>query len=262
MSKSWTEEELDRAIKLFDEGYQYHEIAEKLDRTKKSISLKLNRIGLNALNNDKYFKHKIFCLYCGYEFEDLKSKGRKFCSQSCSASYNNIGSQHSSETKQKISNAIYKYLEETLDISKRKTKINCPVCGYKTFNEKYCSRQCCGIARKGAFDYKRNKDISKYRHKCKFKFNVYHYPNEFNLKLLKEHGWYKATNNGNNINGVSRDHKYSVKRGFENNVDPEIISHPANCKLMIHPKNIYKKAKCSITLQQLKKDIKVWDNKY
>jgi hypothetical protein len=83
---------------------------------------------------------------------------------------------------------------------------------------------------------------------CRFNFNVYDYPTCFDLKLLEEYGWYTASNRGNNLDGISRDHSYSVREGFRNNIDPKIISHPANCVLMRQNENSKKKTKCNITI--------------
>ena len=94
-----------------------------------------------------------------------------------------------------------------------------------------------------------------YREQCKFMFNVYHFPSKFNLQLLKEKGWYNSIKNKE---GIARDHKYSVKQGFINNVDPFLISHPANCELMTSRDNSIKHTKCSITLEELKEQIANW----
>ena len=87
-------------------------------------------------------------------------------------------------------------------------------------------------------------------------------PEEFDFELIKRYGWYKAKNHGNNLTGISRDHMVSIKYGFEHNVDPKIISHPANCKLMIHSENVRKYNKCSITLEELLVRIENWNKKY
>lgn len=101
--------------------------------------------------------------------------------------------------------------------------------------------------------------LKRYRQLCEFKFNVYEYPNHFPLDLLKINGWYKAKNNGDNPNGICRDHMISVKYGFINNIDPSIISHPANCKLITHQENVTKNANSSITLSELLERIKNWE---
>jgi len=105
-------------------------------------------------------------------------------------------------------------------------------------------------------------EYQKYYRDCQFKFSLNNYPNEFDFNLIKKYGWYKAKNNGNNLNGISRDHMYSIKEGFENKVDPNLIAHPANCKLLIHNENVSKHKKSSITIEELKKKINKWNLKY
>ena len=50
----------------------------------------------------------------------------------------------------------------------------------------------------------------------------------------------------------------SVKCGFDNNISPEILKHPANCKLMLHRDNNKKKTNNSITYEELLNRIKNW----
>lgn len=101
-----------------------------------------------------------------------------------------------------------------------------------------------------------------YRLQCQFNFNLSDYPNEFDFDLIRKYGWYKAKNHGNNLGGVSRDHMYSIMEGYRNGVDPRIISHPANCRLVRHSENISKLDGSVITLEQLIERIKKWDEKY
>lgn len=106
------------------------------------------------------------------------------------------------------------------------------------------------------------KKYQDYRKLCAFRFSLNDYPNEFDFELIKKFGWYKAKNKGDNPNGISRDHMFSISEGFKQNIDPYLISHPANCKLMQHGENFKKKAKCCITLKELEQRIKEWNNKY
>lgn len=55
---------------------------------------------------------------------------------------------------------------------------------------------------------------------------------------------------------------YSIMEGFRNNIDPHLISHPANCKLLKHEDNVSKHDRCSISLNELKSRIQVWEEKY
>lgn len=52
------------------------------------------------------------------------------------------------------------------------------------------------------------------------------------------------------------DHKYSIIEGFKNNVDPKIIGHIANLEMIPWRENVSKQGECSISLNQLKKNIK------
>jgi hypothetical protein len=51
---------------------------------------------------------------------------------------------------------------------------------------------------------------------------------------------------------------YSINDGWKNNIDPKIISHPANCELMQSRKNIVKNNGSSISLEDLKSRIENW----
>ena len=124
-------------------------------------------------------------------------------------------------------------------------------------NWKFCSISC-----KRKYDRKNLNEYQKYYKECQFNFNLSDYPNEFDFNLIKEYGWYQAKNHGDNLNGVSRDHMISVKFGYENNISPEIIKHPANCQLMQHNENVSKWKSCSITLEELNNRIIEWNFKY
>ena len=97
---------------------------------------------------------------------------------------------------------------------------------------------------------------------CCFNFNVYNYPEEFNLDLIKKFGWYSAKNRGDNFDGVCRDHIYSKNEGFKNKIDYKIISHPANCKIIQNLDNLRKGSKSSITIEQLILNIENFNKKY
>ena len=101
-----------------------------------------------------------------------------------------------------------------------------------------------------------------YRPTCEFKFDVNDFKEEFNFALIEQYGWYSPSNKRNNLNGVSRDHSYSVRDGFINKIATEVIAHPANCKLMKHSDNNFKNYDSSITLDELKDKIKLWNKKH
>ena len=112
--------------------------------------------------------------------------------------------------------------------------------------QKFCSRSC-------ASRY-RNKNCSlltKYKSLTRFRFTLNKFPNEFDFSLIEKHGWYKASNHGNNLTGISRDHRISVMGGFNQRINPLLIAHPVNCKLLIHVENISKNSKSEIILEIL-----------
>ncbi len=95
-----------------------------------------------------------------------------------------------------------------------------------------------------------------YRKACAFTFDVYKLPKIQGYELLKTHK-FQQLNNGNSIH---RDHMVSVAYGFANNIDPKVISHPANCHIMLADDNVKKNSACSITLEQLEERISIWDS--
>lgn len=118
----------------------------------------------------------------------------------------------------------------------------------------------------GVLKIKRKKkfysDKQKYKACASFRFSLNSYSSEFEFELIEKYGWYKAVNNGNNLKGVSRDHIFSVKEGMKQNINPFLLSHPVNCQLMVHTKNMSKGKKCGITVDELIVKIKEWNEKY
>lgn len=192
--------------------------------------------------------HQCSTVFCVEEREKKYPERKKyFCSRSCANS-----KPMSEETKKKISDAL-------LIPPRILTCLNCK----KEFENKR-NRRCCSV--KCSNSYKtihidKNK-LSIYRNKCQFSFNVFDYPQEFDIELIKKYGWYSAKNRKNNLFGVSRDHIVSVKYGFENNIDPQLLAHPANCRLLRHNENVSKGSKCDMSIDELLVRIKKWNEKY
>lgn len=97
-------------------------------------------------------------------------------------------------------------------------------------------------------------DFDKYRMKCQFRFKPKHYPYIDGFDKFKQLGMWSIDNPA----GVARDHKVSIKFGFVNSIDPDIIAHPANCEFIPFRKNSSKGSECSITLEQLLSAIDAW----
>ena len=51
----------------------------------------------------------------------------------------------------------------------------------------------------------------------------------------------------------------SINYGWTHNIPPEIISHPANCEIILQTKNASKSKKSSITVEELIDKINNWN---
>ena len=219
---------------------------------KNKIKQKRNEFINTTLGEFKEFE--VTCCKCKKKFKVIErenkfpSKKKYFCSSFCAHSRTITEFQKQKSREWNKAN------------NQKNPEYNiCKSCGKQTksWRCKFCCKECLKKwKQRNLTEYK------KYRSDCQFRFSLSDYPNEFDFFLIKENGWYKASNHGNNLNGISRDHMYSVFDGFQNNIDPKIISHPANCKLMIHSENSSKHKKSSITLEELLERIKKWDKKY
>jgi len=235
----------------------------------------------------EYLKNPKKCKKCD-NIICFEKKDNEFCNHSCSASFNN--KEHTQESKDNISKSIIKHIEEIgpfgflknehrfiKKINKNKIDVEfsfkCEYCNAEFLSKrkkKYCSKNC--ILNKKINNKKiklqdvelklYNVELKLYRTYCNFKFNLADYKDEFDFSLIEKYGWYSPTNKNNNLNGISRDHMLSVREGFELGINPKIISHPANCKLMIHRDNISKNKKSSITFEELLERIKKFEEKY
>jgi hypothetical protein len=178
-----------------------------------------------------------------------------FCSRSCANSRGPRSEDFKEKVRAKLSGRI---------IVQRRSRI-CEGCRLEfQIDSKHPKQKCCSVecSRKVRYGDIDKESLKYYRRACSFKFNLADYPGEFDFGLVEQYGWYAAKNRGDNLCGVSRDHIISVKYGFENNVDVSIISHPANCRLMVHNSNVSKGKKCGMTLEQLEEKIKWWNEKY
>ena len=227
------------------------------------------------------------CSFCGTDFESSPDR-LKFCGHSCAAKFNN----RSRECKGKKLKCINCSTEhraawnanpldfrctdcKKIIFKKRRTEANKVF--YKNHREelsrirkcRYCQsvleyqnkqKFCSDICRANFIDKKAG--FNKYKDMCKFVFDLKRFPEEFSFDLINKYGFYSPSNKNNNLNGVSKDHMVSVKYGFENKIDPRIISHPANCQLMTQNENTAKSDKCSLTLAELLDRMNQWDERY
>lgn len=223
---------------------------------------------LAKLRTKKVFKIKkeCKCNKCQIVFEkelyehewkkiDRNQGGRVYCTVKCAKSHSSTKNE---TTINKIKESLKKYHQNNVkNINKH---LICKTCLEKFEHTKkvlFCSKKCYSDSRK-----RKGNDLRAYRNECKFKFCLKLFPDEFDFEIIKKYGMYSAKNRGNNLNGVSRDHMVSVKYGFKNNIDPKIIAHPANCKLILQEENFKKRDDCSITIEELLVRIENWNRKY
>ena len=151
MRKRWSNKEIELCKKLISNGLDLDDIGLNLGRSKKSIICKFNKLGIKISDFREYYEEKE-CLECEVLFKSLKSDNQKFCSQPCSASYNNKRRTISEKTKKKISEGVKSYINENglYEILKNKNGWykECPICLKRFYvtnsikNKIYCSRDC------------------------------------------------------------------------------------------------------------------------
>ena len=234
----------EKIIDLREKGFSYIRIIEELGCSKGTVSYNCSKLKNNSdiirnnkdISNLKQTKYKSFVNDINIEkILSLINEGKTVREIISITGYNKY--------------IIYK-VRKQFDIRKNKQIKKDRIC-----------RNCSDIllkSKKIICDKCRMEYYSYYRPSCEFNFNPYDYKDKFDINLLEKYGWYSPSNKNNNLLGVSKDHLYSVKDGFLNVIDPSIIKHPANCKLMLHKDNNSKGYKSIITLDELLDRIKKW----
>lgn len=174
------------------------------------------------------------CINC-----QANTKSPKFCSKSCAATYNNKNRIRSNESKQKTSKKMKKLFKEG--------KIIIP---YQK-----------GITNRGSrWAKKPDNNWIEYQKSARFYTPYYILKQIDNFQLVEKYGWYHPIRNNNPLS-ASRDHLYSVCDGWKQKIPIDIISHPANCKIVSIQENKSKGKKSSITLEELYLRIKNWSSR-
>lgn len=207
----------------------------------------------------------MFCENCNIEHTGLYGSGR-FCSIKCARGFSTKDKRTEINTKvsnklsnRKLSDQHKKNIEQANNFNrKEKTIRNCLECSSNMIcrpsdNRKFCTSKCWVN-----YTEKNKEPFLLYRQRCNFDFKFEDYPYKFDLTLVEQNGWYSPSNKGNNLNGASKDHMVSVRTAFDLGIDPEIIKHPANCKIMLHKQNQSKREKSSITIEELLERIRNW----
>ena len=139
--RRWSEIDAQHAIEMLKNGKSYAEISKDLHRSSKSVKVYLQKHGLTfrSFNPSRETRK---CLYCTSEFVETIHGEKKFCNQSCAASFNN----RIFIKRKKIVRA------------KHIGKVNVGICMNKEcgcdvdYNKKYCSNTCFQTARRNERD--------------------------------------------------------------------------------------------------------------
>lgn len=202
---------------------------------------------IKASTVEQYQASLLNCKHCNKLFKS--EYNAVFCSKSCSTTFTNQFKVKTESSKQSTSDSLKEYFRinpkpKQAKIKRVKDKSNKPklqrqrdkrplyICKHcqdsfeSKIKKKYCSN-CAPLY------------MAEARNRYKFTFNVFKYPQLFDLNLLQEVGFYAPRGkSGNwNPNGLSRDHKVSVNEAILNQYDPYYITHPLNCELMPHIQN-------------------------
>lgn len=183
-----------------------------------------------------------------------KKRNNNFCSHSCKATFTNY---------QRKANG-YLMPEKSRQRIREKLKIVIGPYSRVYFKKcKFCNNQFVTTTRKQVCESCQHLKWKNGKDQYSFKFNVYDYPDLFDLNLLSKLGWVQfggKRSKVKNLNGLSRDHKVSVNEAKINNYDPYYISHPCNCELMLMSDNNKKKTKSSLTYQELVEMVNAYDS--
>lgn len=87
-------------------------------------------------------------------------------------------------------------------------------------------------------------DDPQYTEFKKYKRKVYYWTNKNNLTILDN--YFKRGKFQYHL-----DHKYSITKGFENNIPPKIIGNIHNLEFLPFKENVSKGINCSITIEEL-----------
>lgn len=161
-------------LNIFESSTSISEVLKKLNICDNSSNWrKIKILAIEVGFDIEIYKNnkKKFCLNCG---KQLKHGQTKFCSKSCSATFNNKGRIVSDETKEKIRNKLVKPKKSKTKTKTKNTVIKqkplvkhyCENCGTEIknkYNKKFCSVQC----------------IGKYQHKKSYEYFLNN-PNNYN----------------------------------------------------------------------------------
>ncbi len=225
----WTKEEIELGVSLLNSGKTFIDLATVLNKTQISVTKKFNRLGYKSGYNNSNGCAEYSTIYETYDWDKIQKK------------HNEGYSYRELIKKCELTPQAINWAKDNGQLKFRTLKDGVRL-----------------ARKKGLGINSKKTGLDRYRQLCEFKFNLKDHPNKFDFTLIKEHGWYKAKNRGDNPDGISRDHMYSINDGFKNNVDPYYLSHPANCRLIKQKDNSKKRDKSCITLKELITRVSEW----
>lgn len=213
-----------------------------------------------------YYQSPTLCKKCNKVLH-YPQRSNTYCSSSCAATANNkirsdTGWSMSAASKEAIRNKLAGRQRASTDKSNPRG-VKGPFCKVYLCSCKFCQTKFVSpnktLACKNCQHLKWNNNKDQYS----FRFNIYDYPDLFDLSALKSVGWVAfggKRGKVKNLTGLSRDHRISVDEAKRCKYDPYYISHPCNCELMPFVKNNKKKTKSSISYDELKKLVDNFDS--
>ena len=211
---------------------------------------------ITSAKKEKYIKTPKHCLCCG-KIIPYEKRANSFCNNSCVATHTNKSTKCKPwDNERKLKNKL-----RISSLNKNKSKrdqIEIIKIAYKNPEGDFCKifycncRHCSSkfISNIGKWYCNNCEELYSHNGRAKywFTFNIFNYPDLFDLDWLKQIGFRDSKLNPN---GLTRDHKISVNATIKNQYDPYYIKHPLNCELMLFQDNNKKKTNCSITYDEL-----------
>lgn len=235
---------------------QHHNAIHNLEIRKRIIAGSKKGGAVTKANKDfelLYYKSPKLCVICNTIIK-YQNKNNQCCSKQCRSKLTSLSnlsrvrSKWSAEQKQK-NKSTKKTLTEQKQIVKLATKsITEPFCKVVYCSCHHCQTKFTNYSQKKYCSTCEDNYSHDGRAKYWFTFNVFDYPNLFDLSLIKTIGFRDSKTNPN---GITRDHRVSVNVAIKNDYNPYYIKHPLNCELMSFKENNKKKSQCSISYEEL-----------
>jgi hypothetical protein len=199
------------------------------------------------------------CRNCNQELQ-VERHGT-FCSISCRTTFTNLNRARNPETGSKISEGLLmakaaKRAMGTVGFPVRLDRIDAPFSRIFINTCAHCEVKSTSRIKRKFCDEHSDRYHRKERDRFAFTFRLEHYPQLFDIKAIREIGLYHPKKN---VDGLSRDHRVSVNEALKHDYDPFYIKHPLNCLIMTQRENSAKKAKSSITYDELRRIVDAFE---